>query len=535
MGDINSSALIELAVDLTTSLASQDRFDRLLSTVRQTIGCDAVVLLKREGNILRPLAQQGLTLDSLGRRFDIASHPRLAELCASTSPIRFPADSPLPDPYDGMLLAYEGRLPIHACMGLPLLSDGQLIGILTLDSMTPNVFDEIPKRTLDIVSAMSAAALNTAMLLQQLETLSQHKQQVVEELTHEALTKDGGELIGDSVVMQKLKDDIALVAPSDFSVLIEGETGVGKELVARTIHRQSHRHQGPLVYVNCAAIPENLIESELFGHVKGAFTGADKQRAGKFSLANNGTIFLDEIGELPLAAQSKLLRVLQNKEIQPVGQDAVEVVDVRILAATNRQLKEEVKVHQFRADLYHRLSVYPIHIPPLRERQGDATILAGYFSEQLRRKLGLQQLVLEQAVIHRLQAYPWPGNVRELEHVISRAALQAKGGSRSGIVTIKESHLEYLTQVDFIPSHGNSKQEDDFIFQVDPKSHSLINLKQSTEQFQRQLLLHVLQEERGHWTNAAKRLGVNRANLSRLAKRLGVAVDKNVYQQNNEV
>lgn len=523
MGDISSTALIELAVDLTNSLTSQDRFDRLLSTVRQTIRCDAVVLLKQEGTVLTPLAQQGLTSDSLGRRFDIASHPRLAEICRATSPIRFPADSPLPDPYDGMLLAYDGSLPVHACMGLPLLADDRVMGILTLDSMTPKVFDDIPKRTLDMVSAMSAATLKTAMLLQQLEKHSQHNQQVVEELTHEALTKDGGELIGDSESMQQLKQEIHLVAPSDFSVLIEGETGVGKELVARTIHRESHRHQGPLVYVNCAAIPENLVESELFGHVKGAFTGADRQRAGKFSLANNGTIFLDEIGELPLAAQSKLLRVIQNKEIQPVGQDDVETIDVRILAATNRQLKEEVSAHRFRADLYHRLSVYPIHLPPLRERQGDTTILAGYFAEQVRRKLGLQQLVLENEVLHRLQAYQWPGNVRELEHVISRAALQAKATSASPIVKITASHLGYLADAAI-----TINTRVDNIVQTEKIILDSVSLKQSTENFQRQCIRQILEEEQGNWTAAAKRLGVNRANLSRLAKRLGIEVNKKV-------
>ncbi|WP_020407525.1 nitric oxide reductase transcriptional regulator NorR [Hahella ganghwensis] len=532
MSDINYSSLIELAVDLTSSLTSSDRFDRLLSTIRQTIACDAVVLLELQGEQLKPLAQQGLTADCLGRRFDVEAHPRFAAICSSRAPIRFPVDSPLPDPYDGMLLAHDGDLPVHACMGLPLLADDQIIGVLTLDSMTPKVFDEIPQRTLDIISLMSSATLKTAILLQQLEHRSLHSQLVVEELTLEALTKDGGELIGSSPVMDKLKRDIDLVAPSDFSVLIEGETGVGKELVARTIHRRSNRLHGPLVYVNCAAIPENLIESELFGHVKGAFTGADRSRAGKFSIANQGTIFLDEIGELPLAAQSKLLRVLQNKEIQPLGQDNTETVNTRVLAATNRQLKVEVEEGRFRADLYHRLSVYPIHIPPLRERGGDITLLSGYFCESARRKLGLRQLTLESRAIQRLQAYDWPGNVRELEHVISRAALIARGSSDSSIVRIKESQLGYLPELPGITQVQTSAEGK---LRTEYQADSDLGLRDATDAFQRQLLLDTLHQEDGNWAAAARKLQVDRANLSRLAKRLGVLVNKSIVVNKNIV
>lgn len=520
MSEITFSALIELAVDLASGLSSEDRFDRLLSTVRQTINCDAVVLLERRDQQLKPLAQQGLTSDSLGRRFDIDSNPRFAEICAVRSPVRFPADSGLPDPYDGMLLAHDGDFPVHACMGLPLLSDGGLIGVLTLDSMQPNVFDDIPQRTLDIISLIAAATLKTAMLLQQLETYSRHKQQVVEELTLEALNKDGGELVGTSASMLALRRDIELVAPSDFSVLIEGETGVGKELVARTIHLQSRRSQGPLVYVNCAAIPEDLIESELFGHVKGAFTGADKHRVGKFRLADEGTIFLDEIGELSLPAQSKLLRALQNQEIQPVGQDAVETINTRILAATNRQLRTEVDEGRFRADLFHRLSVYPIKVPPLREREGDVALLAGYFCEATRRKLGLRQLALSSDALTQLSHYQWPGNVRELEHVISRAALLAQRHFGSAIVKIKREHLAYLSNSG--PSLGSVNEAQLLVGETGVTA----SLKRATEDFQRRVIRGALEKSEGNWSAAARHLQVDRANLNRMARRLGIVVEK---------
>jgi anaerobic nitric oxide reductase transcription regulator len=527
MSDITSSALIELAVDLTNSLTSGDRFDRLLNTVRRVIRCDAVVLLSCRESLLKPLAQEGLMPDILGRRFTVVEHPRFKSICGSLTPVRFPSNSPLPDPYDGMLLATEGDLPVHACMGLPLLSDGELIGVLTLDSLTPNVFDDIPERTLTIIAAMSAAALKTAMLLQTLERHSQRSQSVVEALTHDALVKDGGELIGDSESMRLLKRDITLVAPSDFSVLIEGETGVGKELVARTLHEQSNRHHQALVYVNCAAIPENLVESELFGHVKGAFTSADKSRAGKFSLADGGTIFLDEIGELPLAAQSKLLRVLQNQEIQPVGQDNVERIDVRIIAATNRVLKEEVEGGRFRADLYHRLRVYPLRVPPLKERDGDIVLLAGYFAEQVRRKLGLQQLTLSPKTIHYLHQYHWPGNVRELEHVISRAALRAKDASVLPVTTINVEHIEVLIAADTHHTLPLKKIKSDRV------EHSVLplSLRETSESLQRELIHLALTQSGGHWTIAANSLGMDRANLRRMAKRLGVSVNKKITKE----
>ena len=233
---VSQSTLLQFAIDLADSLSAQDRFNRLLNAVRSSIPCDAVVLLQRMGDELKPLAQKGLGADALGRRFEISSHPRFEAICHSETPVLFERGCDLPDPYDGMLQGFPGDLPVHACMGLPLYSDGQQIGVLTLDSMTPEAFEQIPLQTLEVIAAMAAASLKTAMLLQHLEADSVHTRNVIHELTREALTKDGGELIGDSPVMQKLKQELALVAPSDFAILIEGETGVGKELVARTLH-----------------------------------------------------------------------------------------------------------------------------------------------------------------------------------------------------------------------------------------------------------------------------------------------------------
>lgn len=525
MSRISLNTLIELAIDLSHSLITDDRFERLLSHIRKAINCDAVVLLTLQGEHLKPLAQQGLTAEVLGRRFEIQQHPRFVEISQAKSPVRFSSKSELPDPYDGLLMAMEGDLPVHSCMGLPLLFDGKLIGVLTLDSLTPDEFDDIPERTLDIISAISAAALKNALTLEWFKRDANHAKAVVEELTQEALTKDGGELIGESEAMQRLKREIDIVSGSDFTALIYGETGVGKELVARTIHQQSQRRNGPLVYVNCAALPENLIESELFGHVKGAFTGASQSRAGKFTIANGGTLFLDEIGELPLAVQSKLLRALQSQEIQPVGQDKTHQVNVRILAATNRDLQQEVEGQRFRADLYHRLSVYPLTVPPLRQRKQDIVLLSGYFVELMRRKLKLTQVKFDHDVIPYLNRYDWPGNIRELEHCINRAALKARSRQpHSAMVTINLADMGELHSTMIENPLPKTNAIIDTSFNIDIN----VSLKQATEDFQRQIILQTLELNQGNWAAAARQLGIDRANLSRLAKRLDIQVIKTV-------
>ncbi|HEY6228627.1 MAG TPA: sigma 54-interacting transcriptional regulator [Verrucomicrobiae bacterium] len=237
------------------------------------------------------------------------------------------------------------------------------------------------------------------------------------------------DIIGESPALKKVLAQIEMVAPTNASVLILGESGTGKELVARGIHERSPRKDAPLVRVNCASVPRELFESEFFGHTRGAFTGAVKDRVGRFELANGGTLFLDEIGEVPLELQSKLLRVLQEGQFERLGEERTRTVDVRITAATNRDLEAEVKAGKFRQDLYYRLSVFPITLPPLRERPEDIAMLAQHFLEQAARKMGKTLHRLTAAQVRELEAYDWPGNVRELQNVIERAVIRAQNGN----------------------------------------------------------------------------------------------------------
>jgi formate hydrogenlyase transcriptional activator len=268
--------------------------------------------------------------------------------------------------------------------------------------------------------------------LAEVQTLKDRLQQENVYLQEEIrVASNFGEMIGESESLKRVQQLAEQVAPLDTTVLILGETGTGKELLAHAIHNRSPRHNRTLVKVNCATLPGELIESELFGHEKGAFTGASARRIGRFELANNGTIFLDEVGELPLDLQAKLLRVLQEGEFDPVGSSRTVTVDVRVIAATNRDLEKAVRHGLFRDDLYYRLSIFPITSPPLRERPKDIQLLVKHFVQEFSRKFGKNIEVIPQETMNALKNYPWPGNVRELRNVIERAVIIAQGSKLS--------------------------------------------------------------------------------------------------------
>ncbi|HFQ5063918.1 TPA: nitric oxide reductase transcriptional regulator NorR [Vibrio vulnificus] len=501
---------LHITQDLNSALTRQARFDTLLTTIRDVLNCDSSALLLFEDQHFKPLAINGLAKEVLGRRFSIEQHPRLEAIARAGDIVRFPSESTLPDPYDGLITNHQGKLHVHSCIGLPLLIDDQLIGAITIDALDPNQFDQLKNQELRFISALAAGGLHTALLLEQLETqASLPRESYAEKRTL------SNEIIGNSQGMRTLQEQIDAVANTELSVLVMGETGVGKELVANAIHHRSDRASNNLVYLNCAALPESVAESELFGHIKGAFTGAISHRKGKFEQADGGTLFLDEVGELSLELQAKLLRALQYGDIQRVGDDRHIRVNTRIVAATNRVLHEEVKAGRFRADLYHRLSVFPLHVPPLREREEDVILLAGFFAEQVRGKLGLHSVRLSPSLVAELRDYHWPGNVRELEHVIKRAAVLAKARTPQMDIELISQDFDIKTPTSpMLPTVAASQAQHEI--------HSDIGLKQATDAFQKQLILRALESNQGNWAAAARQLELDSGNLHRLAKRLGI-------------
>ncbi|HVG84869.1 MAG TPA: sigma-54 dependent transcriptional regulator [Vicinamibacterales bacterium] len=317
-------------------------------------------------------------------------------------------------------------------------------------------------------------------------------------------------MVGESAAMRHLREEVAMAAPTNGRVLILGENGTGKELVARTIHHQSRRRGGPFVEVNCAAIPEELIESELFGHVRGAVTGSVADKPGRFEQANGGTIFLDEIGDMSLKTQAKVLRVLQEQVMERVGGTQRIKVDVRVLAATNKELPAEIRDGRFREDLYFRLNVIPIFVPPLRDRPDDIPALADHFMALMAAEYGRRPKRLAPEAVARLQHYQWPGNVRELRNTIERLIIMVAGD------TITAQDLAFLGRDD--GASGGATLE------VDPGAPRAVGrLAEARDQFERDFILRALAAAHGNMSKTAEMLGVERSNLYKKMKAFGIA------------
>lgn len=508
--------LLSITLDMTTALTAADRSQRLVDAVVRALPCDAAVLLRLDGHELVPVAAHGVSPDLLGRRFPRREHPRLDLICNHAAPTLFPANSALPDPYDGLVQGAP-HLDVHACLGCPLFVEGELVGVLTADALVAGAFDAVPSDFLVHLSALAAAAMRTSDLIEALEARARQQGMVAKDLVDEAAERRGGLLVGEGPKMSALRAELELVAGSDFPVLVVGETGVGKELVVRTLHARSARADRPLVYVNCAALPESIVESELFGHVRGAFTGAEGARPGKFRIADGASLFLDEIGELPLHVQPKLLRFLQEGEIQPVGADAIERVDVRVIAATNRELETEVRAGRFRADLLHRLDGFRVHVPALREHPEDIPRLVGHFTDRVRRSLGTGPIRVSVEAQAALSERAWPGNVRELENEVSRCVLRASARVAKGAPVLVEVG-------DLSEPAGGSADAVRVVATAPATAFQPASgpLRERVRRFQRGQVEAALQANDGSWAAAARSLGMHRSNLHHLAKRLGL-------------
>ncbi|WP_456412253.1 sigma-54-dependent transcriptional regulator [Thiolapillus sp.] len=396
------------------------------------------------------------------------------------------------DPGNYQLLIVDIRLPGKPGTEMIALAGGVPVLIMTSYASVRSAVDAMKQGAADYIAKPFD---HEELLLVIKRLLRQHR----DARTTRALKSDLAQaypvtgMIGDCPAMLKVRNEIKKVAPTDASVLILGESGTGKELVARAIHEQSNRSKAPFITVNCAAIPESLVESELFGHTKGAFTGAEKARTGMIQAADGGTLFLDEIGELPVGAQARLLRVLQDGEMRKIGSDQLQQVDIRLLAATNRNLKQMVQENSFRSDLYFRLQVVEINLPALRERETDILSLSHELLRQTCKQLNRPLLTLPDTALDAIRSYHWPGNVRELKNAIERAVILADGNEISTeLLGIEPGNS------------GNQPTADDLSLEDYFKRYVLTHQAEMTE------------------TELAKRLGISRKTLWERRQKLGI-------------
>lgn len=377
------------------------------------------------------------------------------------------------------------NLKLSSLLCVPLLDRGELLGVIYVgNDKVASLFDEVHLELLLIFASQLSLLISNAYLVNDL-------QRQTKDLYEKLQSKRFGSIIGASKSMQPVFHAIRRVAPTDVTVLITGETGTGKELIAQELHDRSNRRDGPFITLNCGAIPENLLESELFGHVKGAFTGASARRDGQFHAAHKGTIFLDEIGEMPMQLQVKLLRVLQEQSFSRVGSTQPESVDIRVLAATNRDLQERIEEGHFRSDLYFRLNVIEISLPPLRSRGEDVVLIAEFLTVSICDELGLPQKRLSPGALRALQRYDWPGNIRQLENRIKKALVLATGS------TLSAQDLDLSEE------------------QLPP----LIPLADAKEQFAMEYILNALEQNGGNRSQTARDLEVDPRTIFRYLKK----------------
>src|SRR2546425_1787288 len=420
--------LLEVTNSVVANLELRDLLRVITATLRRVMHCDAVGVALPDG------ADHQLRMYALdfpaGKGF--MQETMLLPMQGSASGQFFQTGKPLalsgPDWFHSAIYQVGAVEGLQSGCFLPLLSRNRVLGVLLLSRLQEQAFTPDEVDFLAQVANQVAIAVENALAYGAIaalkDQLTQEKLYLEDEIRSELHFAD---IVGHSAALRHVLHQVETVAPTDATVLISGETGTGKELIARAIHQLSPRSSQAFVKLNCAAIPVGLLESELFGHEKGAFTGAIVQRIGRFELANRGTVFLDEIGELPLEVQPKLLRVLQEREFERLGSARTLHTDARLIAATNRDLAALVDAQQFRADLFYRVNVFPVYVPALRERPDDIPLLVRHFVQQFARRMHKTLETIPSDTIHALLQYPWPGNIRELQNVIERAAILSTG------------------------------------------------------------------------------------------------------------
>ncbi|HXZ40434.1 MAG TPA: sigma 54-interacting transcriptional regulator [Terriglobales bacterium] len=493
-----SEALLAFSTSLMSTLDEQELLPVISAFVRKVVRHDFASIALYDESIRRlrihlldsPLASQLTDRDTVA--------PTEAPYAAAFlhGEVRFHNRDELLDS-DGPLLKQLLSAGIQSVCCLPLIAGKKgTLGTLNLGRKEDNTFDPQDIAFLKQVAAQVALALDNAAVYREIEELTEKLNKEKLYLQEEVQSAhDFEDLVGESPALRRVLAQLHTVAPSDATVLILGETGTGKELIARAIHRLSSRKNANFIKLNCAAIPTGLLESELFGHEKGAFTGAISQKIGRLELADKGTLFLDEVGEIPLELQPKLLRVLQDQEFERLGSTRTIKVDIRLIAATNRDLAQSVSKHEFRSDLFYRLHVFPLRMPPLRERSKDIPLLVRYFVQKFAKRMNRRIETIPAEAMHALQSWAWPGNVRELENFIERSVILSQGPTLS--VPLAELQAEH-----------HSAQQDSTL-----------------ESLEREHILRVLRETGGVIAGlhgAAARLGMKRTTLQSRMQKLGI-------------
>lgn len=458
--------------ELLRNHSMPELLEKLLDQVIEVTAAERGFIILMEGNIPKVAIGRNIQRESLGDAVALYSDSIVERVVREMKPI-IVSDALRDEQFKTSVSVVN--LQLSSVMCAPLTERGKLLGVLYVgNSHISSLFDQSTLEILTVFSAQASLLIRNALLVNELELDNQKLLSKLDEI------QTGG-IIGSSASITKILHTVRKVATTDVSVLVTGETGTGKELIARELHRQSNRSEGPFITINCGAIPENLLESELFGHVKGAFTGAVHTKLGKFQAADKGTIFLDELGEMPLSLQVKLLRVLEDKTITKVGDTRSEPVDIRIVAATNRNLEEEVQHGRFREDLYYRLNVITLLLPPLRERGDDIGLLARYFLQKFTKEYERPLKGFTPQAMITLRKYPWKGNIRELVNRMRKAVILAEG-----------THIDT----------DDLEIRDD---QLEP----ILSLSEAKEQFQANYIREVLERNNGNRTKTARDLGVD--------------------------